>query len=957
MKRHVVATVILAGLLAAPFAAHAQTVTATPENGNADAGVASRPIANVAANDTVNGSPATLGSGGNAVLSQVGTWPDGIALTPSTGAISTKISVQAGTYPVQYQICDKTNSSNCASATDVVTVVNAVIVANPDSGTANAGTGSRAIQNVASNDTINGNPVVLGSGGNGTVSAVGSWPSGLTLSTSTGAISTSTALVAGTYSVQYQLCDTNVPKVCSTTTDTVTVINASVVANPDSGTADSGIASRPIANVAVNDTINGAQVRLGAGGNGTVSQVGTWPAGIALTPSTGAVSTTVAVQPGSYTFSYQLCDRNTPAQCVTAVDTVTVFNTSISAVPESGTARVGVASKPILNVAANDTVNGSAAILGSGGNATVAQSGTWPAGIVLTPSTGAITTAVSVPAQTYNVDYKLCDRNVPANCTTTTDTISVVAAMVALPVSGSSFVGRSAVAIGNVTVKDSVNGAAVTLGSGANATVSQAGAWPDGISLNPANGAISVTAAVAEGTYPVQYTLCDLNSPPNCATSTANVIVTPIFPETQASSVVLGDIEFDSGRDGLSCPQCNDGQGNMRFNWTDRNNNLWVSSLDPNTGLFVPPGGHQVLVDNSAFFWQTFGNGPEWAYYTPPGAQNPVSALVYTRFTPGTSPTYLNAGAALATAANGVWTPSFFPNSAGPGNNTILPVPSQCNSDPVAYAVYANLSQGGRSYTEAVSSDPNTEPVLTDFGNIANQIGERWVACTSWLTFQGTAPIGNTTIQQIFWYDNSTGALDQVTFDATPKSRGLMFKAPEFLGLPYPYMLITVASNNILQVYQQTGQLADGAPVFTLYNSIYSPDPTEPFFFAPKVFVHCTPDCHTYVAVGMSRVAGSQFTQTQTNGLGVTNVDPLNPMFKVLVQGSSQPQAQRLDPEYFITPNGPFVYYAYLTVRNSVQSYQELGFYFIDMKLGPPSGPCVGSSAEGGLKGPVGTCQ
>ena len=58
-----------------------------------------------------------------------------------------------------------------------------------------------------------------------------------------------------------------------------------------------------------------------------------------------------------------------------------VLNASILPVADTGTAVAGTASTPIANVAANDSVNGAAATLGGAGNATVAQSGAWPAGI------------------------------------------------------------------------------------------------------------------------------------------------------------------------------------------------------------------------------------------------------------------------------------------------------------------------------------------------------------------------------------------------------------------------------------------------------------------------------------------------------------------------------------------------------------------------------------------------
>ena len=46
----------------------------------------------------VDGNPAVLGSGGNAVVATSGTWPAGFTLNPTTGAISTTASAISGTF-------------------------------------------------------------------------------------------------------------------------------------------------------------------------------------------------------------------------------------------------------------------------------------------------------------------------------------------------------------------------------------------------------------------------------------------------------------------------------------------------------------------------------------------------------------------------------------------------------------------------------------------------------------------------------------------------------------------------------------------------------------------------------------------------------------------------------------------------------------------------------------------
>ncbi len=89
------------------------------EAGSGIAGVASTPIANVRANDMVNGEAADAS---NSTIAVIGAWPAGITLDTSTGAISIDATVAAGTYSVEYQLCDLADPANCQTVTDSITV-------------------------------------------------------------------------------------------------------------------------------------------------------------------------------------------------------------------------------------------------------------------------------------------------------------------------------------------------------------------------------------------------------------------------------------------------------------------------------------------------------------------------------------------------------------------------------------------------------------------------------------------------------------------------------------------------------------------------------------------------------------------------------------------------------------------------------------------------------------------
>ena len=232
----------------------------------------------------------------------------------------------------------------------------------------------------------------------------------------------------------------------------------------------------------------------------------TAPTGYSWSTATVAPSTAFAVQP----------------DVVPVVNVTNVLVANPVAQPDSGSVRTGTGGTAVVNVAANDTVNGTAATLGAGGNATVATSGAWPAGITLDPATGAVNVAATVGAGNYSMTYQLCDRLTPPHCTTAQVTVTV-SSVVAQPDTGAVTVGAASTAVANIAANDSINGAPATLGAGGNATVAANGTWPAGITLDPATGAVNVAATVAAGTYTMNYQLCDRSTPPVCVQSMITV--------------------------------------------------------------------------------------------------------------------------------------------------------------------------------------------------------------------------------------------------------------------------------------------------------------------------------------------------------------------------------------------------------------------------------------------------
>ncbi|UBB18937.1 IPTL-CTERM sorting domain-containing protein [Comamonas odontotermitis] len=220
-----------------------------------------------------------------------------------------------------------------------------------DSGSSVEGIPRTVVPNIRTNDFVSGTPATAS---NSTIS-LGTDPStlaataaGITVNPSNGAVNTSATTPAGTYQLTYQLCLQADPTVCNTATITVVVAppgSAAVDPQPDTGTAPAGTASTPIADIRVNDTLNGQPATAA---NSTIT-VGTdsdtqtaTTHGVVLDPATGKVTTTTQTPVGTYTLTYTLCDSANPTVCQVTTVTVTVTTAGASATPVPSLSETGL---------------------------------------------------------------------------------------------------------------------------------------------------------------------------------------------------------------------------------------------------------------------------------------------------------------------------------------------------------------------------------------------------------------------------------------------------------------------------------------------------------------------------------------------------------------------------------------------------------------------------------------
>lgn len=386
------------------------------------------------------------------------------------------------------------------------------------------------------------------------------------------------------------------------------------------------------------------------------------------------------------------------------------------------------------------------------------------------------------------------------------------------------------------------------------------------------------------------------------------------IPEIQVSPDQIVDFEFDWARDGVYCPSCNFGQGNARHTFTDRDQNLWMGWVDYYTGEFVPKNGRGVLIDTNASFSTDFGNGPEWMFSTGP------SQIVYTRYKDGERQSTFTAGAAIASMkSDGSWSGNIMYNGIAKQS----PAATLDLDDPNPRANYQDYAKK-KVYWRTMSK-PGTEALLP----IADQTGggsRRWIPGTRKIIYSGSAPpdANGVVYQQVFIVDSDTNQVQQLTFDPVTKWGAFMWRAPEFNN---EMVFFTVYGRTKLAIYRQNP--ADGT--WAVSNLIEMPA-SLPYLWSPEPFVH-NGRSWVFFQISSSPQANDMSVPTQ---LAMTGIDPAHPNFRMLTNDSDIKRV-RMDPEYFITAQGPYIYYNRYIPSTPTRQVINDGVWRVDTKLGPPA--------------------
>ena len=457
------------------------------------------------------------------------------------GNLTIPANTPLGSYYIEYKICEVLNPSNCDEANVTVEVGSATILGTNDSNNSiNGLTGGTAIPNVTSNDTLNGNPVRLGTDVN--ITAVTG--STLIIDPSTGAVTVPVGTPAGDYSGTYTLCEILNPSNCVTREVNLSVQAALIDAVDDTTpSVVNGLTGGVVGDITTNDTLNGvavidADMTITLTGDNNISTMPT-------VESNGTLNIPVNTPVGTYYVEYKVCENLNPTNCDEANATVEVSSASLIANADSNNSVNGtVGGVAIANVISNDTLNGSPITLGTDANITNVTNTTV---LEINSTTGAVTVPVGSVAGTYVETYTICENLNPTNCDDVNITIVVTTNATVSTEDNVTATSGNVIVINvlsnDIDVDGDIDPTTVKIidGNGTpvtTLTVPNEGIW----SVDPTTGAITFTpeAGFTGDPSPITYVVSDTTG--NISTPVAINVDYPQTPPVANDDTLIGTI-------------------------------------------------------------------------------------------------------------------------------------------------------------------------------------------------------------------------------------------------------------------------------------------------------------------------------------------------------------------------------------------------------------------------------
>ena len=424
-----------------------------------------------------------------------GTLPPGLTLDASTGQVAGTPSGPYSTASVVFEVKDANNV--VAPTTNSVSFT----VASAPTATANT-----TAQNLTVGTAMSSFTPLSGSGGTAPLTyyvSSGSLPSGLSLNSSSGAVTGTPSAAYSTANVVFSVKDANnsVPSTTSSVSFTVSVApTASAGPTAQTPTVGTPMSFTPLS------------VSGGARPLTYYVRSGTLPLGLTLDASTGQVAGTPSGPYSTASVVFEVKDANN----VVAPTTNSVSFTVASA-------PTATANTTAQNLTVGTAMSSFTPLSGSGGTAPLTyyvSSGSLPTGLSLNSSSGAVTGTPTVTYSTANVVFAVRDANgsVPSTTSSVSFTVSAIPAATANTTAQTLMFGVAMPAFTPLLVAGGARPLTYYVSSGT---------LPPGLSLNASTGAVTGTPTAIYSTANVVFSVKDANNVVATTTSSVNFRVLP----------------------------------------------------------------------------------------------------------------------------------------------------------------------------------------------------------------------------------------------------------------------------------------------------------------------------------------------------------------------------------------------------------------------------------------------
>jgi hypothetical protein len=440
-------------------------------------------------------------TGGTAPYTWSGTVPAGLSLNASTGTIAGTPTAVASA-PITFTVTDSSSPVQTKTASLTLTIAAAsptLAISTTSLPAGQVGTAYSA--------------TLVATGGTTPYTWSGTVPAGLSLNSSTGAI-TGTPTATASAPITFTVTDSSNPLQTKTATLTLTI----TVAGSTLAISTTSLPSGQVG-VAYNATL------AATGGTTPYKWSGTVPAGLALNTSTGAITGTPTAT-GSAPITFTVTDSSNPVQTKTASLTLTI-SAAVS------TLAITTTSLPAgqVGVAYNAT------LAATGGTTPYKWSGTVPAGLALNTSTGAITGTPTATASSP-IAFTVTDSGTPVQTKTANLTLTVAAASATLTITTTTLPSGQVGTAYNTTL-------VATGGKTPYVWTLTSGTLPNGMGLNASTGAIAGTPTVSVTSAALTFKVTDSSTTPQSKTVNLSLTVA-------ASTLAITTTTLPSGQVGVA---------------------------------------------------------------------------------------------------------------------------------------------------------------------------------------------------------------------------------------------------------------------------------------------------------------------------------------------------------------------------------------------------------------------